>query len=82
MGARWTFQELVERVLMCMWRLRRAYRVETSIYAQMFRELEGLEDLMLSQVTKDTRLGHIYEMDTPHDFAKEDDAGLTEKFEV
>lgn len=55
-------EELVERVLMCMWRLRRAYRVETSIYAQKFQEFEGLEGLMIYPVTKDTKLGHIYEM--------------------
>ncbi len=55
-------EELAERVLMCMWRLRRAYRVETSIYAQKFQEFEGLEGLMIYPVTKDTKLGHIYEM--------------------
>ena len=33
-------EELVERVLICMWRLRRAYRVETSIYAQKFQEFD------------------------------------------
>ena len=55
-------EELAERVLICMWRLRRGYRVETSIYAQKFQEFEGLEGLMIYPVTKDTKRGHIYEM--------------------
>ena len=59
-------KELVERVLMCMWRLRRAYRVETSIYADKLQEFEGPEGLVgfagLVQVSKDSKLGHIYEM--------------------
>ncbi len=59
-------EELVERVLMCMWRLRRAYRVETSIYADKLQEFEGPEGLVgfagLVQVSKDSKLGHIYEM--------------------
>ncbi len=55
-------EELVERVLMCMWRLRRAYRVETSIYAQKFQEFDDPLVLRLGQVVaKDSKLGHIYE---------------------
>ena len=55
-------EELVERVLMCMWRLRRAYRVETSIYADKLQELEDPLRLSLALVAKDSKLGHIYEM--------------------
>ncbi len=45
-----------------MWRLRRAYRVETSIYADKLQELEDPMRLSLVLVAKDSKLGHIYEM--------------------